>query len=248
MHSRRELLATGLGSIVVLGSPSFVAARERQQPDSHDFAAGWNSSRMSPAVMRATAAALAQVISAGANVTNEQLAVADHSWHVLVAHLDEMDFMTATDKLLRERDDVLVSGPPSEETVSSVSQLLVENNVDISTDRLRSMLTTTPERVSAAVDRVRRHGIRETMLSIRFDPNSVAAMRQHRVAAAGPHALDAGSPCGVLQLMVDIIAITGAAWLVGCAATLGACIPCCVGGAILELAALVLEGLHDFLC
>ncbi len=167
----------------------------------------------------------------------------------MAAHLDELDFMTATDKLLSEQGDLLVAGPPSEEMVTSVQRLLNENKVDIPADRIRSMLTTTPERVSAALDRLRQRGCREIMLNeIRLDPDSVAAMRQHRVTAAGAHALDGGSPCGLLQIMVDTIAIVGDAWLVGCAVTLGACVPCCVGGALLELGALVLEGLHDVFC
>lgn len=40
MLNRRELLTSGLGSIVILGSSPLPTARERQQGDSHDLAEG----------------------------------------------------------------------------------------------------------------------------------------------------------------------------------------------------------------
>src|SRR5258706_10857462 len=110
MHSRRELFTVGFGSLVVLGSPSLLTARERQQGDSREFANRWKSAGMSKAVMNGTAAALSKVISDGRDVTNEHLAVADHAWHVMATHLDEIDFMTATDQLLEERGSHLVAG------------------------------------------------------------------------------------------------------------------------------------------
>jgi hypothetical protein len=81
--------------------------------------------------MRGTAAALSEVIAAGAHVSDEHLAVADHAWHVMAAHLDELDFMTATDRWLDERGSQLLAGAPSDELATSIRQALSESRVDI---------------------------------------------------------------------------------------------------------------------
>jgi hypothetical protein len=246
MHSRRELFTAGLGSLVVLGSPSLLAARERQQGDSREFANGWKTAGLSAAVMHGTAAAFSQVIAAGPSVSDQHLAVADHAWHVMAAHLDELDFMTATDRLLDERGSQLVAGPPSDELLASVRQVLGENHVDIPASRLRSMLTTTPERVSAAVDWLRARGSREVCFSeIQFGPDFVAALREHSVSASGVHAQDWSTACGVLQIMVDILGIIAGLDALGC---LVGIVPYCVAAAIFTVAAIALELLHDWVC
>lgn len=246
MHNRRELFAVGFGSLVALGSPSLLTARERQQGDSREFANSWKSAGLSPAVMHGTAAALSQVIAAGPSVNDEALAVADHAWHVMAAHLDELGFMTATDRLFEEQGGQLVSGPPSDELVASIRQVLGENRVDIPSDRLRTMLTTTPERAQAAIDWLRARGSREVCFNeIQFSPSFVAALREHRVSASGVRAEDASTPCGLMQIMVDIIAIIAGAYGIGC---LFGIAPFCAAAAIFGLAAIAMELWHDIVC
>lgn len=246
MHSRRELFAAGFGSLAVLSSPSLLTARERQQVDPREFANSWKSAGMSKAVVNGTAAALSKVIGDGPDVTDEHLAVADHAWHVMAAHLDELDFMAATDRLIDERGSQLVAGPPSDELVASIRHALGENQVDIPATRLRAMLTTTPERVARAVDWLRARGSREVFFSeIQFGPAFVAALRQNRVSASGVRAQDWSSPCGVLQIMVDVIVVIAGAYGLGC---LFGIVPFCVAAVIFGIAAAALELLHDFVC
>jgi hypothetical protein len=111
------------------------------------------------------------------------------------------------------------------------------------------MLTTTPERVSAAVDWLRARGSREVFFSdIQFGPTFVAALREHRVSAAGVHAQDWTTPCGVMQIVVDVLGIIAGAYGIGCALTGGTIVAFCAAALVFGLAAVTLELVHDWYC
>ena len=99
-----------------------------------------------------------------------------------------------------------------------------------------------------ALDLLRAQGsLKATLDDIQIGNAFAPLVKQTGVTSGRIHTQELGL-CQTFQIMVDVVGIVGAMWGLGCALTMGACVPCCLAAAVFGLEALVLEAVHDSYC
>jgi len=249
VQSRRHLLIKGIGvAAVAVAAPSLLMAERPENGPARGTgqADGRFDGHFSNAVAEGVFSSFSALIVDSHDRAN--VLVAEHAWRVARDHFNETGFMQRGDQLLRDSDvnDALSNLASTQQDIVAIAEKHGAK-LDLALLQARVSLLT-PDRVSETVAYLKSAGtaaLFDRVLNMFEAVSNGAMLRSPGYSAEGSAG---GAMCQALGFIEAGLWVLSGLYALGCAATLGACVACCVASAILAIGAGVVNMIEVVYC
>jgi len=249
VQSRRHLLIKGIGVAALAATAPSILLAERPENGparGNGQAGGKIDGYFSNAVAEGVFSAFSALIVDQHDRAN--VLVSEHAWKVARDHFNETGFMQRGDQLLREADvnDALSNLAGTQQEVVDIA---AKHGAKLDLALLQGRVSLlTPERVSETIAYLKSAGtaaLFDRVLNMFEAVSNGAMLRAPGYSAEGSAG---GGMCQALGFIEAGLWVLSGLYALGCALTVGACVPCCVASAILAIGAGVVNMIEIAYC